>query len=43
MYTTFYVLMIVGYGGLTFMAPDIKSKLIGILLLAVNALVFYKS
>jgi len=37
----FYILMIVGYAGLSFQNTDIKEKFIGILLLIVNALIFW--
>lgn len=42
MYCLFYFLMLIGYLGLTLQTTDLKSKLIGILLLIVNGIVFYK-
>lgn len=41
-YYFFYFLMLIGYIGVTFQAIDLKSKIIGILLALVNAIVFYK-
>jgi len=41
-YKLFYIMMLIGYLGLSLQTPDIKGKLIGILLLIVNALIFYK-
>ena len=38
----FYVLMLIGYAGLSFISPDIKGKMIGILLLIANALIFFR-
>jgi hypothetical protein len=35
--------MLIGYGGITFGAPTLKDKIIGVLLLTVNALIFYRS
>jgi hypothetical protein len=34
--------MLLGYLGLTSQAPDIKGKIIGGLLLAANAVIFYR-
>jgi hypothetical protein len=42
MYNLFYALMLVGYLGLVLLAPDIKGKLIGGLLLATNAVIFWR-
>ena len=42
MYNIFYLLMLIGFGGVSAGSPDIKGKVIGILLLIVNALIFYK-
>ena len=42
MYNLFYYSMIVGYSGLVFLLPDIKSKMVGFLLLLVNGIIFYK-
>jgi hypothetical protein len=42
MYNLFFILMLIGYGGLTFCANDLKSKIIGGLLLLANFLIFYK-
>jgi hypothetical protein len=41
-YKLFYMMMLVGYLGLSLQTPDIKGKLIGILLLIVNALIFWR-
>jgi hypothetical protein len=41
-YWVFYILMLVGYSGLSFIAPDIKTKIIGILLTITNAVIFFK-
>ena len=41
-YWLFYTLMLAGYLGLTILAPDIKTKIIGILLTIVNGVIFYK-
>jgi hypothetical protein len=38
----FYTLMLLGYSGLSILAPDLKTKIIGILLTIVNGLIFYK-
>ena len=37
-----YFLMLIGYFGLTIQAPDLKTKIIGILLTLVNGVIFYK-
>jgi hypothetical protein len=42
MYWVFYSLMLVGYAGLSFIAPDLKTKLTGILLTITNAVIFFK-
>jgi len=34
--------MLIGYSGVTFLSADIKGKAIGLLLLIVNGLIFYK-
>ena len=41
-YKLFYTLMLVGYLGLSLQTPDIKGKLIGIILLIANALIFWR-
>jgi hypothetical protein len=41
-YRIFFVLMLISYAGLSLGAADWKSKLIGILLLVANALIFFK-
>jgi hypothetical protein len=41
-YKLFYILMLVGYLGLSLQTPDIKGKLIGIVLLIANALIFWR-
>jgi len=42
LYKIFYIMMLVGYLGLSLQTPDIKGKLIGILLLIANALIFWR-
>lgn len=42
MYYILYGLMVIGYAGVSFYAPDFKMKVIGILLTVVNALLFWK-
>jgi len=42
MYKLFYIMMLIGYLGLSLQTPDIKGKLIGVLLLIVNVLIFYR-
>jgi len=39
-YNLYYYLMLIGYLGLVFYANNLKNKIIGILLLIVNALIF---
>jgi hypothetical protein len=34
--------MLIGYSGLSILAPDFKTKIIGILLTIVNGLLFWK-
>jgi hypothetical protein len=34
--------MLVGYSGLSFIAPDVKIKIIGLLLAITNAIIFFK-
>lgn len=41
-YKTAYYMMLIGFGTLSFLSNDWKQKIIGILLLLVNALIFYK-
>lgn len=41
-YKICYILMLVGYLGLSLQTPDIKGKLIGIVLLIANALIFWR-
>jgi len=41
-YKLFYIMMLLGYLGLSLQTPDIKGKVIGILLLVVNALIFWR-
>lgn len=43
MYNLFYWMMMFGYGGLTLFASDLKSKIIGILLLIVNGILFWRN
>ncbi len=42
MYKILYYMMCVGFGGLGILSPGWKGKTIGICLLIVNALIFYK-
>ena len=42
MYWIFYILMLVGYSGLSFIAPDVKTKIIGILLTITNGVIFWR-
>lgn len=42
MYWIFYSLMLIGYVGLSFIAPDLKTKLIGIVLTIANAVIFWR-
>lgn len=42
MYWLFYSLMAIGYIGLSFQAPDLKTKIIGVLLTIVNMVIFWK-
>lgn len=39
-YNIFYYIMLLGYLGVTIYQPDLKTKIIGIFLLLVNALIF---
>ena len=41
LYLFFYILMLIGYAGLS-VQGDLKGKVIGILLLIVNAIIFWK-
>lgn len=41
MYKLFYWMMLIGYFGLTIQALDAKAKIVGILLLLVNAILFW--
>lgn len=41
-YWVFYASMLIGFGGVTWYAPDLKSRLIGFLLLIVNGILFWK-
>jgi len=42
MYKICYWTMLASYLGLSMLSPDIKSKAIGILLVIVNALIFWR-
>lgn len=42
MYDIFYLMMVIGFAGVSAGAVDFKGKVIGFLLLIVNALIFYK-
>ena len=37
-----YVFMVIGFFGCSVMSPDIKTKVIGLLLTVVNILIFWK-
>ena len=41
-YQISYYLMLIGYGGLTLFSKSPKETILGVLLLIVNALIFYK-
>jgi len=41
-YNIFFILMLIGYAGLSIFSPGLKTKIIGILLWFVNFLIFYK-
>jgi len=41
-YWIFYVAMIVGYAGVSLQNPDAKMRIIGILLVVVNGILFWK-
>jgi len=43
MYSTFYILMLVGFAGVSFYSVDLKSKLLGVLIFFVNAIIFWRS
>jgi len=42
MYNLFYILMGIGFTGVVMYTPDLKSKIIGILCLLVNLLIFWR-
>lgn len=42
LYTTLYVLMLVGFLGCSLYTPGLKMRIIGILCLLINALLFYR-
>jgi len=42
MYKFFYYIMLLGYFGVSFQSSDTKTKFVGLLLLIVNAILFYK-
>jgi hypothetical protein len=42
LYWIFYIAMLIGYAGVSLQNPDIKTRTIGILLVIVNALLFWK-
>jgi len=42
MYNLFYSLMLIGYFGVSIQVPSLKMKIVGILLLLVNAIIFVK-
>ena len=41
-YYSFYYIMLIGYLGVSISSPDNKTKIIGVLLTIVNALIFHK-
>ena len=41
-YWIFYIMMLVGYAGVSLQTSDLKMKAIGIFLIAVNALLFWR-
>ena len=41
-YQICYYMMLIGYLGLTFQAPELKGKIIGGLLLAANSVIFWR-
>jgi hypothetical protein len=42
LYLVFYIVMLIGYAGVSFQASDIKGKILGVILLIANGLIFYK-
>lgn len=42
MYYFFFILMVIGYAGLTILSPDIKGIVLGSLLLIANILIFWR-
>lgn len=42
MYKIFLALMTVGYLGVSFYQPDLRMKLVGILIAVANLLIFYR-
>lgn len=42
MYWVYYILMLVGFAGVSFNAPDLKGKIIGALIFLINAILFWK-
>jgi hypothetical protein len=42
MYRIFYILLLVGYGGLIYYNPDLRGKIVSILFLLGNAVLFIK-
>jgi len=42
MYYFLYSLMLIGFIGVSVQAPDLRSKVIGILLVVVNGLIFWR-
>ena len=43
LYWIFYISMLVGYLGLSILSSDLKTKVIGVLLTLVNALIGWKN
>jgi len=42
MYDLFYLLMIIGYLGVSIQTPSLKMKIVGILLTIINAIIFWR-
>jgi len=42
LYWIFYIMMLIGYLGVSLLVPGLKIKTIGILLVMVNALIFWR-
>ena len=42
LYSLLYVMMLIGFAGLSLQVPDLKMKVIGALLTLVNGILFWK-